>query len=68
MVAGGLFTQTFYSWILKCGEEVILQSCFLDVLPRHTNMMADKAFNLFDECTARGADLILQKEECISSF
>ena len=32
---------------------VILQSCFSDVLPRHSNIMADKRLNLLDECAAR---------------
>ena len=31
----------------------VLQSCFY-VLPRNTNIMTDKGFNLFDECAATG--------------
>ena len=37
------------------------------VLPTHTNIMADKRFNLFDECAARCVHLFPQEEECTSS-
>ena len=48
-------------------EAVVLQSCFLDVLPRHTNIMPEKGFNLFDKCATRCVNLSLQEEECSSS-
>ena len=36
------------------GDEVVmLKSYFLDTLPRHTNRMVDKEFNILDECAAR---------------
>ena len=34
-------------------EAVIVQSCFLEVLHRQTNIMTSKGFNPFDECAAR---------------
>ena len=37
------------------------------VLPRHTNKLPDKGFNIFDECGARWKHLFLQEEECSSS-
>ena len=37
------------------------------LLPRHTNIMIDKGFNLFDECAARCVHLFTQEEECTSS-
>ena len=40
---------------------------FFYVLPRHTNVMTDKGFNLFDECAGRCAHLLQQEEECSSS-
>ena len=55
------------SWILGGDKAVILQSCFLDVLPRHTNITADKVFDLLDECAARCAHLFSKEEECTSS-
>ena len=43
-------------------------SCSLAfVLPRDTNTMTDKGFNLFDECAARCVHLFPQEEECTSS-
>ena len=36
-----------------CDKETTLKSGFLDILPRYSNIMADKVFNLFDECAAR---------------
>ena len=39
-------------------KQFVLQSCFLYVLPRHTSIMTDKWFNLFDECASRYADLV----------
>ena len=35
------------------GEAICLAVLFFYVLPRHTNLMTDKGFNLFDECAAR---------------
>ena len=32
---------------------ICLAVLFFYVLPRHTNLMTDKGFNLFDECAAR---------------
>ena len=37
------------------------------VLPKYTNIMADKEFDLFKECAARCAHLFPQDEECTSS-
>ena len=37
------------------------------VLPRHTHIITEKGFNLFDECAARYVHLLLQEEEYISS-
>ena len=31
-------------------KEITLKSVFLDMLSRYSNIMADKGFNLFDEC------------------
>ena len=38
------------------------QPCFLNVLPRLTNIMIDKGFKLFDECAARCVHLSLRKK------
>ena len=35
------------------GGAICLAILFFYVLPRHTNLMTDKGFNLFDECAAR---------------
>ena len=48
-------------------EAISLAVLFFYVLPRHTNIMTDKGFNLFDECAARMCFLFLQEEECIFS-
>ena len=40
---------------------------FLDVLPKNTNKMSGKRFNLFDECATRLARLSSQEEGCTSS-
>ena len=37
------------------------------VLPRHTNIITDKGFNLFGECAARCAHLFPQEEQCTPS-
>lgn len=38
----------------RISDKVItLQLCFLDVLPRHSNIVTDKGFNIFNECAAR---------------
>ena len=34
-------------------KQFVLQSCFFNVLPRDTNVITDKGFNLFGECAAR---------------
>ena len=34
-------------------KEITLKCVFLDMLLRYSNIMADKGFNIFDECTAR---------------
>ena len=31
------------------GKAIIVQDCFLDVLLKHSNMVADKVLNLFDD-------------------
>ena len=43
-------------------KQFVLHSCFY-VLPRHTNIMTDKGFNLFARCV----HLFPQEEECTSS-
>ena len=48
-------------------EAVILKSYFLDTLPRHTNIMVDEGFNIFDECAARCVHLYAQEEDYTSS-
>ena len=52
-----------YTW--RTNDEVaVLQSCLLqDALPRHTNIIADKGFNIFNECAARCVNLSPQEEE-----
>ena len=45
-----------------CDEAVIFQSCFLDLLPRHTSIMAGKEFSPFDERAARYVHLSPQEE------
>ena len=47
-------------------QAVCLAVLFFYVLPRHTNIMTDKGFNLFDECAARCVHLFLQGEGCAS--
>ena len=47
----------------RTNDEVVCLAVFFYVLPRHTNIMTDKGFNIFDECT----HLSPQEEECISS-
>ena len=32
-------------------KAIILQLCILDVLPKHSNIMAEKCLIFFDECT-----------------
>ena len=56
-----------YTWRIN-DEAICLVVLFFYVLPRHTNIMADKIFNLFDECAARCVHLLPQEEECTSSF
>ena len=34
-------------------KQFVLQACFFYVLPRHTNIMTDKARNFFDKCASR---------------
>ena len=48
-------------------KQSVLQSCFFCVLPRHTNIIIDKGFDLFNECAARCVHLFPQEEECTSS-
>ena len=48
-------------------KEFVFQSCFFYVLSRHTNIITDKGFNLFDQCAARCVYLFPQQEECTSS-
>ena len=43
------------------GEAVCLAVLFSYILPRHTNMMADKGFNVFDQCADRYVHLFLRK-------
>ena len=37
------------------------------MLPRHTNIMRDKGFNLFDECASSCVYMSPQEEECTNS-
>ena len=48
-------------------KQFVLQSCFFYVSPRHTNIMTDNGFNLFDECAARGVHLSPQELQCTFS-
>ena len=48
-------------------KQFVLQYLVFYVLPRHTNIMTDKGFNLFDECAARCIHLLPPEEECTSS-
>ena len=47
-------------------KQFVLQPCFL-CIPKHTNIMADKGFTLFDECAARRVHLFPHEEEYTSS-
>ena len=47
-------------------KQFVLHSIFY-VLVSRTDVIADKRFNLFDECAARCADLFPQEEVCTSS-
>ena len=44
-------------------KAIILQSCILDVLLRHRNIIAGKGLNLFDQWPTRCVYLSLQEEE-----
>ena len=46
-------------------KQFVLQSCFFYVLPRHTNILTDKGFNLFDAAIC--VHLFPQEEGCTSS-
>ena len=48
-------------------KQFVLQSCFY-ILPRHTNVMTNKGFSLFDEWSFRCVHLSPQEEEWTSSF
>ena len=48
-------------------KQFVLQSCFCYVLLRHTNIMTDKGFYIFDEFTTRCVHLFSQEKECSSS-
>ena len=48
-------------------EVVIFQPYFLDILRRHTTLMAGKRFNLIDACASRCLYLSPQEEESTSS-
>ena len=39
------------------------ESRFLDELPSNSSIMADKGFNLFDDCTARNIHFIVPQED-----
>ena len=47
-------------------EAVVVQSCLFYVLPRHTNIVTDKGFNLFDICAGNWVHMSPQEEECTS--
>ena len=53
--------------MLRGDEVVILQYCFIDVLLRHTNIMADKELNISYECATRYVYLYSLEEECVFS-
>ena len=55
-----------YTWKIS-DEAVCLAVLFFHVLPRHTNIMADKGFNGFDACASRCVHLSPQEEECALS-
>ena len=60
LITSKVYTRRTYD------KAVTLQSCFLDVLTRNTNLMTDKGFKFFDECAARCVHLSPEEEECIS--
>ena len=64
----GQFISNYQKSILggPMTKQSVLQPCFF-VLPRHTNIMIDKGFNLFNECAAKCVHLFPQEEECTSS-
>ena len=49
-------------------KAIILQSCFLDVLFRHSNIVAGKGSNLFNECDDRCVHLSPQEKVCTFSY
>ena len=42
-------------------KEITLKSGFLGMLPMYSNKMADKGFNIFDECAVRCAHLFSEE-------
>ena len=48
-------------------EAVALQPCFLNMLRRHTDILTDKGFSLFDEYAARCGQLSRQEGKYTSS-
>ena len=61
------FKSDFLFIELRDDEVVFLQPCFLDALPRHTEIMTDKGFTICDECAAKFVHLYPQEERCVSS-
>ena len=47
-----IFLSKFYTGRIS-DKKLTLDSKFLDLVPRYSTVMADKGFNLMDECTAR---------------
>ena len=47
---------------------ILSSSVVFYVLSRHSSLITDKGFNLFDECAARCVHLFPQEKECTSSF
>ena len=49
-------------------KQFVLRSCIFYVLPRHTNIMTNKGFNLFDKCASRCVHHLPPLEEDCTSF
>ena len=48
---------------MRASDKAIILQIFLDVLPRSSNILVDKVFNLFDECAVKYTHLS-PEEEC----
>ena len=45
------FISKAYTWRIS-DKVIILKSRFLDIIPRYSSIMADKGFNIVDDCAA----------------